>query len=221
MNTFRTLTAGDVEVRVGNTKKDKAGNITGFSLLLYKNARVDMAILDEAVGPENWQRTHNAEFCSVAILTPNGWVWKTDAGACGGDGEMAIKGAASDAFKRACFAWGIGRELYTAPFVWVNGSDIYARYEVSDMVVSEERVITRLTIINAKTKEVVFSFGGAAIKPLRKQKTLLDQARELATADEILALYQKHQVEIDADAELKKAIVALGKDKRATEKAAA
>ena len=79
---FRDLTADDIEVRVQSVKQN------GLILLLYKNARVDMAILDETVGPENWQREHyeckGNLFCRVGInftatATPN-WVWKSDCG---------------------------------------------------------------------------------------------------------------------------------------------
>ena len=120
---FRDLTKDDIEVRVQSVKKN------GLILLLYKNARVDMNILDETVGAENWQREHyevkGNMFCRVGIdvnaLAENAeprWVWKAD---CGVESNTeAQKGEASDSFKRACFNWGIGRELYTSPFIWVK-----------------------------------------------------------------------------------------------------
>lgn len=116
---FRELTADDIEVRVQSAKN------TGVVLLLYKNARVDMSILDETVGPENWQREHyeckGNLFCKVGIKCSNEWVWKSD---CGTESNTeAQKGEASDSFKRACFNWGIGRELYSAPFIWINKGD--------------------------------------------------------------------------------------------------
>lgn len=127
---FPDLTAEDIEVRVDRVSANKANTGVGLNLLLYKDARVDMKLLDEVVGQENWQRKHfkldGTTFCSVGILcninTPNGddmeWVWKTD---CGSPSNFeSEKGAASDAFKRACFNWCIGRELYTCPelFIW-------------------------------------------------------------------------------------------------------
>lgn len=80
---FRKLKANEIEVRVGTTKSG-----SGFSLLLYKDARVDMNLLDEVVGPDKWQRKHymlgNDIYCSVGIYYENiGWVWKDDAGASG------------------------------------------------------------------------------------------------------------------------------------------
>ena len=127
---FRTLRADEIEVRVSVCKEN------GVSLLLYKDARCDMRILDETVGAENWQKEfyeHKGTlFCRVGIningtlhakaegmvICAPSWVWKADAGEP--SNTSAQKGEASDAFKRACFNWGIGRELYTAPFVWVN-----------------------------------------------------------------------------------------------------
>ena len=112
---FRNLREDEIEVRVSQI------NEKGATLLLYTNARCDMNILDETVGPENWQRKHyeckGNLFCSVGILCDGNWIWKDD---CGTE-SMAEKqkGEASDSFKRACFNWGIGRELYTAPFIWV------------------------------------------------------------------------------------------------------
>lgn len=219
MKEFRTLNASDVEVRIGNQKKNDAGKVIGYSLLLYKNCRIDMAVLDEAVGPMNWQRKHTEiagnVYCSVGIRTENGeWVWKQDCGYCQStNGEMSSKGTASDSFKRACVNWGIGTELYSAPFIWLNSSDTTARYEVSEMEVSMDKVITKLVIVNSKDKSVVFSFS-AGTTPI------LDQARKLRTADEVLKLYEDNQEDIEADQFVKEQIVALGKELRAKEKAA-
>ena len=123
---FRNLKADEVEARVSQIKEN------GVALLLYKDARCDMRILDETVGPENWQREHyeckGNLFCRVGINVnyhndnlSDKWVWKSD---CGTESNTeAQKGEASDSFKRACFNWGIGRELYTAPFIWVPAVD--------------------------------------------------------------------------------------------------
>lgn len=107
---FRNLRADEVEARVSQIKEN------GVALLLYKDARCDMRILDETVGPENWQREHyeckGNLFCRVGINThydkpdwEERWVWKSD---CGTESNTeAQKGEASDSFKRACFNWGI------------------------------------------------------------------------------------------------------------------
>ena len=115
---FRDLTSEEIEVRVQSVAKNDKGVI----LLLYKDARVDQNILDETVTPKHWQKDYYEAngilFCKVGINvgaltgTYDTWVWKSD---CGSESNIeAQKGEASDAFKRACFNWGIGRELYTA-----------------------------------------------------------------------------------------------------------
>ena len=165
MMKFRDLTANEIECRVQSVKPN------GLVLLLYKDARVDMNILDETVGAENWQREHyeckGNLFCRVGIwfgghtmeLTANGisgdagrLVWKSD---CGTESNTeAQKGEASDSFKRACFNWGIGRELYTTPFIWIpadkcniNNGKCYDKFEVEKIIIEDKR-ITALAIWN-------------------------------------------------------------------------
>jgi hypothetical protein len=115
---FRDLKSSEIEVRVATCSEK------GISLLLYKNARVDQDILDETVGAMNWQRHHTRDNanCIISIWDENKgqWIEKEDTGT--ESFSQAEKGLASDSFKRAGFNWGIGRELYTSPFIWV-GSD--------------------------------------------------------------------------------------------------
>ena len=166
---FRDLTADEIECRVQSVKQN------GLVLLLYKNARCDMNILDETVGAENWQREHyeckGNLFCRVGLhivggmlkinkenpddkqvmIDRNEWVWKSD---CGVESNTeAQKGEASDSFKRACFNWGIGRELYTAPFIWIsaekcdikdgkNGSkQCFDKFEVEKIIIENKRIV--------------------------------------------------------------------------------
>lgn len=156
---FRELTAEDIEVRVQSVKQN------GLVLLLYKNARVDMAILDETVGAENWQREHyeckGNLFCRVGINTrDNGWVWKSD---CGTESNTeAQKGEASDSFKRACFNWGIGRELYTSPFIFVGADKCniqngkcYDKFAVEKIKIENKKIVG-LSIMNLSTKQRCF-----------------------------------------------------------------
>jgi len=159
--------AAEVECRVA-TCSDK-----GVSLLLYKDARCDMKILDETVGAENWQRKHDVVngnlFCTVSIWDDEKkmWISKQDVGV--ESYTEKEKGQASDSFKRACVNWGIGRELYTAPFIWVSADKINMsqdkgrwttreKFCVTAMEV-EGGEITLLTIASAKTKKEVYSFG--------------------------------------------------------------
>ena len=115
---MRALNADEIDVRVGQVYKG------GVTMLLYKNARVDMAILDETFGEFAWQCDYKEikgnMYCGIAVLNEacGEWVWKWD---CGTESNTEKeKGEASDAFKRAGFRWGIGRELYTAPFIWLE-----------------------------------------------------------------------------------------------------
>ena len=112
---FRKLRADEIDCRVSQIAKNYC------TLLLYKDARVDQNILDETVGCMNWQKRYvrdNAN-CIVGIWDEekNQWVEKEDTGT--ESFSEAEKGLASDSFKRACFNWGIGRELYTAPSIFI------------------------------------------------------------------------------------------------------
>lgn len=113
---FRKLKETEIDVRVATV------TAKGVSLLLYKDARCDMNILDETVGPYNWKREHTRDNanCIVSIYDSEKkeWVSKEDTGT--ESFTEKEKGLASDSFKRACFNWGIGRELYTAPFIWIS-----------------------------------------------------------------------------------------------------
>lgn len=166
MKQFRALTAGDIECRV-STVSDK-----GCSLLLYKDARCDMKILDETVGPENWKRSHELIngnlFCNVSLWDEGKkeWVTKQDVGT--ESYTEKEKGQASDAFKRACFNWGIGRELYTAPFIWIKSGDVtlaqkngkyttYDKFSVEQIIV-ENGEIKALSIRNDSLHKRVFLF---------------------------------------------------------------
>lgn len=120
MDGFRPLRADELECRVNVI------NENGFTILIYKDARCDQNVLDETVGKENWQRDHKeikgSVYCGVAIWDDNKkqWITKWD---CGAESNTEKeKGEASDSFKRACVNWGIGRELYTAPFIYIKGN---------------------------------------------------------------------------------------------------
>lgn len=163
---FRPLTADEIECRVSTV------SAKGVSLLLYKDARCDQNILDETVGPMNWQREHTRDNanCIVSIwdATKNQWISKEDTGT--ESFTEKEKGLASDSFKRACFNWGIGRELYTAPFIWVNAGNVTLedyngkkttkdRFMVNEIKYDRGGNIVALEIANEKTKNVVYAFG--------------------------------------------------------------
>ena len=166
---FRPLTAAEIEVKVKQVKEK------GLVALLYKTARTDMDLLDETVGAENWTNDYKDIkgnlYCGIAIKDGDAWVWKWDCGIESREDEEGNekKGEASDAFKRAGFRWGIGRELYTSPFVWIgaekaniepgnNGRfSCYDKFSVEKIAYSEDgRRITGLAIWNDTKKGRAF-----------------------------------------------------------------
>ena len=163
---FRPLNADEVEVRVGRLKNN------GASYLLYKDARVDMNILDDVFSPYGWKREHQelkgVIYCGVSIKSPDGeWVTKWDAGA--ESNTEKEKGEASDSFKRACFNWGIGRELYTAPFIWIPLSNDEVTKKgsigayVSKMEVKDGKIVA--LEIKDENNKVRYSMGKQASQP--------------------------------------------------------
>lgn len=164
-NLFRYLTADEIECRVGTVSEK------GCSLLLYKDARCDMNILDETFGPMNWKRNHTRDNanCIVSIwdAEKQQWIDKEDTGK--ESFTEKEKGLASDSFKRACTNWGIGRELYTAPFIWIpakyanvqgkNGKwTTYEKFSVTKMDIVDCKIVA-LNIASDKTGKIVYSFG--------------------------------------------------------------
>lgn len=162
MNKFRLLKANEISCRVNQI------NENGLSLLLYKDARVDMDILDETVGAMNWKKeyTRDNQNCIVSIYDENKkeWISKEDTGK--ESAAESEKGLASDSFKRACVNWGIGRELYTAPFIYVpsesckitkNNKGKYTTYDkfyVTKIGYNDKREIIGLSIKNQSGKRV-------------------------------------------------------------------
>lgn len=139
---FRNLYADEIECRINQI------NERGLTLLLYKDARCDMNILDETVGAMNWSRRHTRDNanCVVSIYDEekNEWVTKEDTGT--ESNTEKEKGLASDSFKRACVNWGIGRELYTAPFIYVPAIDRdnnanYKSYQKNNRYASSDKFI--------------------------------------------------------------------------------
>lgn len=156
---FRLLRADEIECRVQSVKPQ------GLVLLLYKDARCDQNILDETVGQMNWQRHHSRDNanCTVSIWDDDKkmWVEKEDTGT--ESNTEKEKGLASDSFKRACFNWGIGRELYSAPFIWISSQDCrikdgrcYDKFVVSHIAYDKGRRISELEIVNTSISRVVY-----------------------------------------------------------------
>lgn len=167
---FPLLQKQQIEVKVKKVVQ------SGAILLLYKTARTDMDILDSTVGPQNWTNDYREIkgnlYCGIAIRNGDEWIWKWDCGIesrSDGDGNEK-KGEASDAFKRAGFRWGIGRELYTAPFVFamLPTEKQGAGYRLAgtpkfrvDEIAYQDDAISRLRIMceTRNTETEVFRFG--------------------------------------------------------------
>ena len=186
---FRDLRADEIECRVAQAKEN------GVSVLLYKDARCDQTILDETVGAMRWQRHHvrdNAN-CIVSIWDEEKqmWVSKEDTGT--ESNTEKEKGLASDSFKRACFNWGIGRELYTAPFIWINAKDCTALkpkqrgdgWQCFDTFVVERieikgKRIVYLEIKNAKSGAICFKWNAEqATAPAQPTNKVCDMCGEV------------------------------------------
>lgn len=162
--TFRKLTANEIDCRVASVSKEGS-----LMILLYKDARVDQKILDENFGIFGWQRKHEVIggnlYCTVSVRNPETgeWVSKQDVGV--ESFTEKEKGQASDSFKRACFNLGIGRELYTAPQIWISKGNYtpnekggtYDRFAVKEIGYDGDGNINRLIIENSKLKKVVFT----------------------------------------------------------------
>lgn len=189
---FRTLKADEIDVRVSTANAEK-----GASYLLYKDARCDMNILDETVGAFNWKREHTRENanCIVSIYDAekHEWISKEDTGT--ESFTEAEKGLASDSFKRACVNWGIGRELYTAPFIFIPADKLEWRdnkrtgkkepctkLRVTKIGYDEKRRINVL-VINSE-KGVVFEYFNdieAAEKSVKKGQNSTEKRAKKAT----------------------------------------
>lgn len=164
---FRDLRADEIDVRIGQVKEN------GVSLLLYKDARVDQNILDETVGRFNWQRRHVRENanCIVEIWDKEKeqWIAKEDTGT--ESYTEKEKGLASDSFKRACVNWGIGRSLYTAPFIWIPAEKTNIRQVGSNFKCYDNFFVEKIQIIDN-------TITGLAIKNNQNQRVFVWQKRK-------------------------------------------
>lgn len=200
---FRTLKANEIDCRI-QSLNEKNGSV-GAVVLLYKDARVDMRLLDEVVGAMNWKREHtiigDRLYCTVSIYNEHTgeWVGKSDVGT--ESNTEKEKGQASDSFKRACFNWGIGRELYSAPFTYINlqkgewytGKDgkpkSYAKFTVKEIEYDENRNINKLIIVDSKGAVRYTMGGNVAPAPTSKPKKT-----HVAGYEEFLALQKSKNV---------------------------
>ena len=184
---FRLLEKEEIECRVQQVMKDNSGCI----LLLYKTARTDYNLLDETIGAMNWQCDYKEIkgnlYCYISIYNKDLQQWITKSN-CGVESNTeAEKGEASDSLKRAGFVWGIGRELYTAPFTYIrltsedfNNSKLKTSFKVKEIGYTN-RTITKLVIEDNKGN-IRFKFGNVeeetAQSRIAKNKALENQDKE-------------------------------------------
>ena len=193
MKTPRALLPNEISCRVQQVTDNK-----GAIILLYKDARVDMNILDETYGPLNWKREHQTIdgnlYCTISVWdeAKGQWVSKQDVGV--ESYTEATKGEASDAFKRAGFNWAIGRELYTGPFIFVqlqegewsinprtNKPQATFRFglSVKEITYTEDRVIKTLVLVDKNGKER-FTYGKGKYKPVEVETETPQAVKEPA-----------------------------------------
>ena len=222
---IRLLRADEIECRVGIV------NPKGCSLLLYKDARADMRILDETFGVLGWQRFHQSIvgelFCAVKIWDEDKkqWICKEDVGTT--SYAEKEKGRASDSFKRASVVVGVGRELYTAPFIWISAEktrieekdgklkvkDVFSVHHIS---YDENRTISELIIAN-QDGNIVFE-KKAKKKRTKAENTFMDElTRELirtgVSLDTVLARYNVSSLDEMTSEDFNKAMRSLQKTK--------
>ena len=205
---IRLLRADEIECRVGTIGEK------GLSLLLYKDARADMKVLDETFGCLGWQRSHQLIngnlYCTVEIWDEEKkqWIRKQDVGTT--SYAEKEKGQASDSFKRACVSVGIGRELYTAPFIWIpagktfiqrkdNRFVVYDKFTVQAISYSRNREISSLVIVNQKG-EPVFSMKkqnpemDLAVSPEQIQNLNKELKRTGYSVNAVLSQYKLQEI---------------------------
>ena len=199
MNKFRLLNIDEIECRIAQVSKEGKG----ISLLLYKTARTDANLLDETFGEEMWENDFKlidgVLYGGIGIhrlvsdidgRVKDNVIWKWDAGT--ESYTEAEKGRASDAFKRAGFKWGIGRELYTAPFIFIpkdkceiKDGKCYEKFEVSYIEYDEKENIRALSIINSKSRVEVFKWES------KERPTEVYQGEDKISFDKVKAISKK------------------------------
>lgn len=223
---MRKIRAEEIQVRVAQVTSK------GCSLLLYKDARFDRAILDEEFGVMSWQNDFKVidgkMYGGIGVYDKNTsqWIWKWD---CGVESNTEQeKGQASDCFKRSGFKWGIGVELYTAPFIWINTetkqegnrwklANPFVKYSVKSIEYDND-TISNLEIVDDKGN-TVYSMGKKVAKTTHKTENKVVEPAETAETNsndiiaiglrasnnmkELLAVYNENKTQIEADTNLK------------------
>lgn len=205
---FRPLRADEIECRVSTV------SAKGCSLLLYKDSRSDQNLLDETVGPMNWKRSHqligDRLYCTVEIWDEKKqqWIAKQDVGT--ESYTEKEKGQASDSFKRACFNFGAGRELYTAPFIWITAGNVALEdyngkkttkdhFTVTEIKYDKDGNISALEIKNDKLDKIVYTFGKTRGQRAddRKTKTVSSQTIDTVKMAAVTSALQRAGIPLE------------------------
>lgn len=156
---MRKLQPREIEVKVAQADKV---NGKWCRVLLHKDARVDQNVLDETFGSMNWksefEMVGSSVYCTISVWDKEKgeWISKEDVGTSESNFEPE-KSAASTAFKRAAVQFGIGRELYNAPTVFidlyqgecVNGK-VKPHFYVEDYTLDSDGEFTSLEIVDER-----------------------------------------------------------------------
>lgn len=202
---IRTLYPWEIEFKTLQVSTDKNGNPKGVVATLYKNARVDMEILDETFGTLGWKNIHEMidgrMFCTIYLWDSekNEWVTKSNVGSLdsnnGAGGSTKVKGEISDSFKRAATVVGIGRELYSSPFIWIpadrlefkqtkNGYSVNTPLHVSLIEYDEQRRISKLEIVKDRDGTPVYRYARPASQRVQQNAQQHPQAQQNAPSNE-------------------------------------
>ena len=209
MDKIRALRADEIEFRVGQVTEK------GVSLLLYKDARCDKRILDETFGINGWANVYSEIkgnlYCSIMLYDEKTgmWIQKQD---CGVESNTEKeKGEASDAFKRAGFNVGIGRELYTKIFIFVqtptklkstlnNGKKIYeledqyAKWHVAKIQTNMEKEKIDFLQIADKNNNIVFTYGKEKTEPKTTQQKPIEPKKVEKEQPKLISVEQQKQL---------------------------
>lgn len=177
----------------------------GLSLLLYVTSRDGQKRLDEKYGPLGWQDKYEVIdgdlYCIISAWdkSKNMWISKEDVGTASYTAKE--KGRASDAFKRACVKHGIGRELYTAPFIWISANQCNIKssgngkfstkdkFSVNLITYTSDQKIDELEIVNQDMNIVFKQYPSQKIDEI-KYKVLLEKLEEAdVSMDEVVELF--------------------------------
>ena len=196
----------DIEIRIGSCTEK------GFNLLLYKTARTDVRRLNKVCGL-NWSNDHFYDVkgllcCSISLFNQetNTWIKRVDVGV--ESKTEREKGSYSDSFKRAGFRWGIGLELYQAPFIWINWQMQQKKpknFSNSLLSVSKYKVVGSKIEIEIKYKQnIIFSNISTEMKDntvASNRSALLENIRTLIreTGTDILKILNVYQIKTISD----------------------